>query len=147
MILIKCRKCNIKLIRGENWNVHITSGYICDKCRREYEIKQLQDPVKRLRKKIINSMSNHRQCGIKVNGTIDDYLETYTGHCAFCGIEFDIFNTSKYQTGSMDRISNSKVMSPDDIQWLCHSCNATKRNRSNEEFLEYIKKVMKVLDG
>lgn len=93
----------------------------------------------KLRAKISSSMTNHKRKGIKVIGSLDEYVATYTGKCEYCGKQFDIFASDKYHTGSIDRINNDSIMAPDEVQWLCYECNRSKSNRSHEEYMEFIK--------
>jgi 5-methylcytosine-specific restriction endonuclease McrA len=44
---------------------------------------------------------------------------------------------------SMDITGADKNMSSNNIQILCHSCNATKWNRTHEEFINYCKMITK----
>lgn len=59
--------------------------------------------------------------------------------CQLCGRKLSWTNT-KIQDDSptLDRINNQKSLMLDTIAILCHQCNSTKRNRSIQEFLNYL---------
>lgn len=140
-----CRTCNDELIIGVNFTeADVKYGKVnCRKCQNEYSrgLSKKFNHDQKLRRKISTSLSEHRLRGYEVKGSIDDYVKTFTNQCAFCGEPFDLFDKNRYKRGSMDRISNGNIVSPQNVQWLCHKCNLTKQDRSNEEFLEYIEKI------
>ena len=142
-----CNKCGSLLIIGDNWTLakQRKSTYQCLDCDKiNRNTMTFED---RLRLKISRSLHDHRKKGIEVIGSITEYTHTYTGECAYCGEEFDIFSSNRHRTGSIDRKSNSNIMTPDDVQWLCNQCNRTKADRSHEEFIEYVKTLYKKYGG
>ena len=44
---------------------------------------------------------------------------------------------------TLDRLDNEKVIRTDNVLILCYQCNATKRDRTLKEFLEYCRAVDK----
>lgn len=142
---MKCTKCGSELIIGEN----ITSKMFdsgkrrCKKCRMEVVKKRMNNLTfeQKLRKKINNSLSNHRCNGVKVIGTTNDYINTYTDKCNYCGKPINIFSPNIKESGSLDRIDNN-IMSPDNVQWLCHDCNLMKNKLSHSEFIDKIKLIL-----
>ena len=140
-----CKTCNDKLILGINFTeADVRYGKVnCKKCQGIYakKLRERRTLDQRLRRKITSTLSKHKNWGYIVEGSIEEYVETFTGKCAFCGEKFDIFSKDRYKTGSLDRATDNKVISPNNVQWLCHKCNITKQNRSNIEFLKYIEEI------
>jgi Zn-finger protein len=133
------------LIIGENYTI-ADAKYRkanCQSCKNIYtkNLVKTFGYKQRIRHKIAVSLSEHKMRGYLVLGTLDEFESTFTGECAFCGIKFDIFCKDRHKRGSMDRKSNGKTVSCDDIQWLCHKCNLIKQDMSNEAFLDYINKI------
>lgn len=145
-----CRVCGAKLIVGENFSEadRRFRKVKCRTCSNQYAAKMRSNRgfSQRLRAKISISLYDHRRRGYTTIGSLDEYVETYTGRCAFCGEEFDILNKDRFKRGSMDRASNGAVVSPENIQWLCSKCNIIKQDMTNEEFLHFIKKIYPVLE-
>lgn len=143
----RCNKCGNLLIIGDNWTEgrKNSSTYLCKECHNNINmmnrVKRKDTFMGRLRDKISAAMTSHRKKGIEVIGSIDEYVHTYTGECAYCGMEFDIFSDNIRNVGSIDRIDNELYMTPDNIQWLCHRCNTTKGDRSHDEFMAYIEMI------
>jgi 5-methylcytosine-specific restriction endonuclease McrA len=77
-----------------------------------------------------------------VIGSIPEYIHTYTGECALCGEEFDIFHEDTHKRGTLDRINNDNVITPDNIQWLCYSCNTGKQDMTNGEYINKLKRIV-----
>lgn len=105
------------------------------------------DYNKKLRKKIVNTLNQHRHQGYEVLGSYENYLEHYTGHCIFCGKEFDIFSSDRHDNGSLDRMNNDGIITPLNTQWLCYKCNRMKSDNSNKEYLDYIMKILPKLQS
>lgn len=140
MVIVECQYC------GKEFEAKQRNRKFCsDSCRNQNHYEN-QTFDQRLRYKINHCLADHRRNGFEVIGSTTEYIHTYDGHCALCGMEFDIFSSDKYHTGSLDRIDNDNIITPDTIQWLCYSCNATKSNRSNKEFYEYIMKILPKLE-
>lgn len=140
MIEVICQHC------GKKFEAKQRNRKFCsDTCRNKNHYHN-QSYEQRLRHKILASLKRHRHDGFQVNGSVDEYIDTFTAECALCGEKFDIFSSDKMKSGSLDRISNGNVIQPDDVQWLCYNCNATKHNRSNKEFYEYIMKILPKLE-
>lgn len=138
----KCGTCGC-ILNDETWGTYHrkTNRFICKQCNRERDAKYRKNLSfkQRLRKKIRQSLDNHRYDGIEIIGSIEEFIHTYTGECAYCGMEFDIFSSDRNLSGSLDRIHNDDTMSPDNVQWLCLSCNRSKNNKTHDEYMEYVK--------
>lgn len=137
-----CNTCGVELIKDINWTSsrYNSGNYICKECRRiqEYNRRANAPFEVKLKRKISDALRKHRQMGYEVIGSPKEFMHTYTGECAYCGYEFDIYAGTCTETGTIDRIDN-KALTPDNVQWLCHKCNRTKSDRSHKEFMEFIK--------
>jgi 5-methylcytosine-specific restriction endonuclease McrA len=142
---MKCTKCGVELIIGKNItdNMFKQGKRRCKTCRMQTINKRKDNYTfeQRLRNKINSCISNHRCNGVEVIGTTDEYLKTYSDKCNYCGNPINIFSSNIKESGSLDRINNS-IMSPNDIQWLCHDCNLMKNKLSHDEFIEKIKLIL-----
>ena len=67
------------------------------------------------------------------------------GQQAFEGLKAYRTKDGKLQSNSptLDRIENGKLINKNNIMIVCHTCNATKRNRTMVEFVEYCENVVK----
>jgi hypothetical protein len=72
-------------------------------------------------------------------------LAEKTKTCIYCGCELQYGYNKKgspYKTSpSLDRINNEQFLSLDNVEIICHDCNAIKRCRTKNEFIDYCKKV------
>lgn len=68
-------------------------------------------------------------------------LACKTDQCYICGrrLNWQLGNKGKGKPDSptLDRLNNENVLTRDNVVILCYSCNATKRDRSLLEFVEY----------
>lgn len=65
--------------------------------------------------------------------------------CFICGIQLDweLGNKGRTHASSptLDRMDNQNEIRQDNVLILCYSCNATKRDRTLQEFLDYCEAV------
>jgi hypothetical protein len=50
---------------------------------------------------------------------------------------------ASWESPSVDRLSNSDILTVNNIQIICRRCNTTKLDRTMEEFVDYCKMVAK----
>ena len=117
----RCTKCNC-ILTEDNWVPSRKANGLrwCRDCynetrRIEYENQSFEQ---RLMRKIRSTLYTHRKRGIDIIGSNKEFMHTYTGHCALCGEEFDLFADDRRHKGSIDRINNDSYMTPDNIQRL-----------------------------
>ena len=64
-----------------------------------------------------------------------------TDACFICGavLDWQLGNKGRMKSNSptLDRVDNENVIRKNNILILCYKCNATKRDRTFEEFVEY----------
>lgn len=100
-------------------------------------------------KSIYATLSNHRVAGYTVEVTGQEVKKMYleTEKCRYCG------RTMKHSTGagshcatsySLDRVDNSKVLTKDNVQYICKECNTRKGNRSHDEYMAYARRVLEL---
>lgn len=136
-----CRDCGVELVLNYNWTEynHRQNNNICIECHSSNRrIKKATRPFEtRLRDKIQNTLSSHRRRGFEVIGSWKEYTHTYTEGCNYCGFVFDIFSKDRFETGSMDVVNPKKIITPDNVQWLCHRCNGSKQDMSHDEYVRH----------
>jgi len=52
----------------------------------------------------------------------------------------------KYNSPTLDRINNHRLIDKKEIQIICHKCNTTKSNRSMNDFVKYCKLIVNKFD-
>ena len=66
--------------------------------------------------------------------------------CVFCGCQLDwqlgSKGSMKNNSPTLDRIDNEDVIRRDNILIICYRCNATKRDRTLKEFIDYCQSVV-----
>lgn len=94
------------------------------------------------------SLRSHRKKGSVIEITVKELvgLAKDTPNCIICGCELNwSYGTKggKLQSNSptLDRIDNGEKINKNNIMIVCHSCNATKRNRTMNEFVEYCRMI------
>lgn len=90
-------------------------------------------------------LKNHARIGHKIEVTVEEAYDIYlsTTNCRYCGREMQpgligIEPTSK----SIDRIDNGDTLTKDNIQYICHQCNATKGAHSHDEYIAYLRQMV-----
>lgn len=98
---------------------------------------------------INNTLSYHKK-DYKIMITsqeLNKFIEQTTT-CKICGCELDFSyygkKTTQDNSPTLDRTNNEDYIDVNNIQILCHQCNATKRNRTMKEFIDYCKMVSKI---
>lgn len=140
-----CSTCGIKLT-DDTWlpSHQRCNRYICKMCSRERTARYAKNHSfdQRLRRKIRTTLDAHRKDGHDIVGNVSEFMITYTGECALCGEEFNIYDDDIRKRGSLDRINNETIITPDNIQWLCYSCNTGKQDMTNEEYIAKCKRIV-----
>lgn len=95
-----------------------------------------------------SSLTSHLRSGYIVNITVEqlEKLAQQTHLCKYCGVKLDYTRGSKdgrmqLSSPSLDRKNNDNEMNINNVQIICHECNRTKGKRTDEEFINYCKKV------
>jgi len=155
-----CSKCNIKKpLSMFDKNKRNKDGYygMCKECRKHW-VNNNRDKVNATQRRYnINhpertwcrsSITNHLRCGYEVNITIEQLIDLAqkTNICKYCGVKLDYTTGNKggrmqIESPSLDRKNNDSEMNVDNVQIICHECNRTKGKRTDEEFINYCKKV------
>src|SRR4030065_2045016 len=97
-----------------------------------------------------STIYSHKEQEYDIQLTLDELenLAIRTIECPYCDIELDWSlgnknGRSKYNSPSLDRINNGKILTIDNVQILCIVCNMTKGTRTEEEFASYCLMVSK----
>lgn len=158
-----CSKCKEKKDISEFWKHKRSKDGLycwCKKCWKEYGKKYYQKNKERIskhsreyRKKhpvkhwCRTTIRQHKHKGFKVLFNFKDLIPIakQTKYCSICDIKlkwgYDKGRTNASPT--LDRINNGKILTLNNIQIICYKCNATKRDRTMKEFIEYCNKVSK----
>jgi hypothetical protein len=98
-----------------------------------------------------SSIHGHKRKGYDVQ--IDIYeleqIAKQIKQCQYCG-NILIYATGKNktldETPTMDRINREKVITKNNIQIICHKCNAMKSYRKHDEFIQQCIKIVKFMN-
>jgi len=155
-----CNRCKRELPISDFYSPPSGLRYSCKKCDYEYSRKYFKEHPqfrhqyeKEYRRK--NSkrrwtsacLSGHRRRGYLIHLTFEELyqLASKTDVCFICGNRLDWQLGDKghmiNRSPTLDRLDNENVIRSDNILILCYQCNATKRDRSLKEFLEYCRAV------
>jgi 5-methylcytosine-specific restriction endonuclease McrA len=97
-----------------------------------------------------SSLANHKwgKRNFDCKLTLDELEQFAKGHstCAICGkkVKWTREEGTKRNgpdAATLDRVNNEKLITIDNIQILCYSCNTTKSNRTMQEFIEFCEMV------
>lgn len=133
----------------------------CKKCKSENSRKwQKNNPEKeKERKKIwreknihrywsLNTLHLHKKRGYQVKITTNELIKLAKNikYCSICNIKLNWQYGSKKgkiqnNSPTLDRIKNNKILNKNNIQVICNKCNASKRDRTMDEFIQYCTKV------
>jgi len=87
-------------------------------------------------------LDKHKIHNFNINISINmlTKLAIGTKRCPYCRVRLKYRNKvhgGRRDSASLDRIHNGKSIDKDNIQILCMRCNATKHDRTHEEFVKY----------
>src|ERR1700733_13277712 len=88
-------------------------------------------------------LAGYRRRGYRTELTYGELCELAqkTDACYICGttLDWQLGNKGHMHNKSptLDRLDNEKVIRNDNVLILCYQCNATKRDRTLKEFLDY----------
>jgi hypothetical protein len=88
----------------------------------------------------INTKYKHEMRGIKVLLSVDELegiVRTHTT-CMLCGVQLSFGNKKVLPASpTVDRLNNDNYIDGNNIFIVCHRCNATKQDRTMQEFINY----------
>lgn len=93
------------------------------------------------------TLNDHKRNNFIVNITINELekLAINTNFCIYCGIELNYNRGYKFMaldnSPSLDRINNENEMNMENVQIICHKCNAIKHDMTHLEFIKYCKHI------
>lgn len=92
------------------------------------------------------TIRHHKDNGIKIEINVKELeeLAINTKYCPLCGCELKRNNGigPNNTSPTLDRVNGEKVIKKDNIMIMCHKCNATKRDRSLSEFIQYCEHIV-----
>lgn len=143
-----CGDCRSIVIRERNRKYHYTM-YKGDKNFRRRAIDSVLRYQKRnpYRTWATGVISNHRVRGLIVKITIAELIKLAKNidECSICGCRLDYGYKGKSgwsrNSPSLDRVTNSKIMSINTVQIICTQCNMAKNSMTMDEFIDYCRLV------
>lgn len=144
MFLCKCDCGNEKIVSARNLQRGATTHCGCSKAKRKYSTPAYMSSFNSL---VASYAANAKNKNLEFSLTPELMHELFKGSCFFCGCAPKHEYTRKNFRGSytyngIDRIDSSKGYTPDNVNSCCSDCNYLKGNRTNEEFLKHIKKIV-----
>jgi len=117
-------------------------------CDRDYSNLGLPEGVSLTNSLVQSYKSNAKAKSLEFTLTDEECKSLFKGSCYFCGQPPSDIYTRKGAKGSLtftgiDRIDSSKGYVRDNVDSCCTACNYLKGNRSNEQFLNHIRKICK----
>lgn len=109
-----------------------------DKLRERRKRLNIERPFLLRSNKIIHS---HRQKGYKIEITMKELealLIAAPSKCRFC---LQLFGKNMWNSMTVDRINNMKVLSAATIRIICYRCNTMKGNMLDNEFIELCRRI------
>ena len=157
-----CNRCKKELPISDFYNPPSGMRYSCKKCDNEYSRNyhktHLDDDRKyereyarkNPRRRWANAcLSGHRRRGYAVEITSEELYQiaSRTEHCFICDCQIDWQLGNKghmnNRSPTLDRLDNEKVIRKDNSLILCYQCNASKRDRTLKELVDYCEAVAK----
>lgn len=148
-IVSECKYCGVEL-EGRRT--------ICDSCRETLKTRDMAQYHRDATRKWkdanpLRSWAGHSISCKKMDSrftvtlTVDELVKKATTHCPLCGCELNYGSKGQGKakvescSPSLDRIDNSNIVSNDNTWVICFKCNATKSDRTLQEFIDYCKKI------
>ncbi len=156
-----CNRCKRELPIADFYAPASGVRYSCKKCdtaysrhynqahpefRKRYEKEYTRKNPKR--RWALACLAGHRRRGFTVEMTGKEMyqLASRTDSCFICGCQLDwrLGNKGRIKKSSptLDRLDNGSVIRKDSVAILCYACNATKRDRTLKQFVEYCNAVV-----
>jgi 5-methylcytosine-specific restriction endonuclease McrA len=93
-----------------------------------------------------NSIYNHRKRKFIIKVTTDELenLAKNTQECLYCGekLNWSWGRGHSSHSPTLDRINNEVEIRIDNVEIICRRCNATKYDRSKEDFIRYCEMIV-----
>lgn len=154
-----CKACNLERVKNQRRD----SGYwkkrykkMSDLERAEYIKKKSEQNQRRFKtnpealvnkkkydksdkgvyKRYINECNRRNRLvrGIKMELTFEEFSKLITSNCYYCGVE---------NCRGVDRLDSDGNYTVENSQPCCSSCNEMKNNKTEVQFIEHLKKIMK----
>jgi hypothetical protein len=93
-----------------------------------------------------NTIMGHKKSGYIMEITKDrlEEIAKFAIFCKICGVKLDWSRKGNhnFQSPTLDRICNDKVIRENNIVIVCYQCNTGKNSASLNEYIEHCKKVI-----
>jgi len=96
----------------------------------------------------LSTIASHKKNGCKVEISSKELaaIALNISTCIYCGhiLDYRAGKGRSFESSpSLDRRNNEFIIRPDNLDIICHKCNATKRDRTQQDFLKYCQSVLK----
>lgn len=158
----KCSKCNS--IKNET-EFYKSKGGWCKECDKENSKKRwnenssYRDKNKKLnnewkiknpiRSWALRTINGHKKKNYIINITVDQLCEIAikTNNCPICSVDLDWrpfkgTNHSIYNSPTLDRINNEKILNLSNVWIICNQCNMGKGARTLREYIDHCHNVI-----
>ena len=157
MWLCKCDCGKKKIIRGSALRNGQTKS--CGCLRKEISSKKMKDnPIGKIgARRLIQGLSSFRETiasyrrrakirGLDFELTQEQFEKLTQKDCYYCGVKpnqkkKNSCNNGDYIYNGIDRVDNTKGYTIDNVVPCCGFCNMAKRNHTEQEFKDWVKKI------
>lgn len=155
-----CSRCKRRLPVSDFYDPPSGTRYNCKKCEYEYSViyrnshpgfqkSQDREYLRRnpRRRWSTACLAGHRRRGYRIEISFEELCEiaSRADQCFICDatLDWQLGNKGHLHNRSptLDRLDNEDVIRSDNVLILCYQCNATKRDRTLKEFLDYCRAV------
>ena len=155
-----CNTCKRELPVSDFYSPPSGTRYNCKRCEYEYSVAyrnshpgfQKERDREYLRRNprrrwATACLAGHRRRGYEIQISFEELCQiaSRTDFCFLCGAPLDWGLGNKghmhNKSPTLDRLDNEGVIRSDNILILCYQCNATKRDRTLKEFLDYCRAI------
>lgn len=156
-----CNRCNRKIPVSDFYDPPSGARYNCKKCEYDYSVayrnshhgfqkEQDREYSRRnpRRRWSTACLAGHRRKWYEIEISFEELCEiaSRTDFCFICGASLDWQLGNKghmhNRSPTLDRLDNENVIRSDNVLILCYRCNATRRDRTLNEFLNYCNAVV-----
>lgn len=140
----KCICGNTKLVKVRNLQRKVSTHCGCKTTQKSYKRKAYGESSKNRLIASYRSNAKHKKLDFELSN--QDLEQLFQGDCYYCGTKPSqiIKNANlygEYVYNGIDRLDSSKGYVKGNVVSCCSTCNYLKSNRTEEEFLDIIKKI------
>ena len=96
---------------------------------------QQDNPDKSRAIKVRHKAAKRNAAGYFTDADIQNLLRSQHGHCVYCKCDI----TGSYTVDHITPLSRGGTNWPDNLQLVCASCNSSKKDKTHEEYVVYLR--------